>query len=109
VVILLDLCHQQPEQIQALRDDIAGLKGGSPKAPIKSSKLEGEQHPGKGRNSRGSGRDKNKRSKTQGLAIHDEVVVAPATTPPADLETIRRLIADYPEATRAAPMGNSRT
>jgi len=40
LLTLLELCHHQHEQIQALRDEIARLKGHKPKPKIKPSKLE---------------------------------------------------------------------
>ena len=43
VVQLLELCHRQQEQIQALRDEVARLKGQKPKPVIKPSALEGER------------------------------------------------------------------
>jgi hypothetical protein len=43
VVLLLELCHGQQEQIQALRDELAQLKGQKPKPVIKPSALEGER------------------------------------------------------------------
>jgi uncharacterized small protein (DUF1192 family) len=42
-VLLLELCHRQQEQIQALRDEVARLKGQKPKPVIKPSALEGER------------------------------------------------------------------
>jgi hypothetical protein len=43
VVLLLEICHGQQEQIQALRDELAQLKGQKPKPVIKPSALEGER------------------------------------------------------------------
>ena len=43
VVLLLERCHWQQEQIQALRDELAQLKGQKPKPVIKPSALEGER------------------------------------------------------------------
>ena len=39
VLIMLEFCHFQQEQVQALRDEIARLKGQKPKPNIKPSKL----------------------------------------------------------------------
>lgn len=76
VLLLLEICHQQHEEIQALRDEIARLKGGNPRPPIKPSKLESAAQDGK--RAKGKRRGKPKRRKTQQLEIHDEVTVAPA-------------------------------
>ena len=80
VVVLLEVCHRQQAELQALRDEIARLKGGNPKPPIKPSKLEGKGGTNKG--STGQGRGKNKRSKTHRLEIHEEVTVAPPVPVP---------------------------
>ena len=42
-VMLLELCHKQQEQIQALRDELARLKGQKPKPVINPSVLEGDR------------------------------------------------------------------
>ena len=83
VLRLLEICHQQQEQMQVLRDEIARLKGGNPKPPIKPSKLENQPNESAGFKRPGSGRGKHKRRKTQRLEIHDEIVVPPATPLPA--------------------------
>src|SRR5919106_725687 len=79
VLMLLEFCHFQQEQIQALRDEIARLKGQKPKPNIKPSKLEsgekGKQKQ-KGKRSR-----QGKRKKTRALAIHEVVCIAPEAVP----------------------------
>ncbi|EAR22874.1 hypothetical protein [Nitrococcus mobilis] len=81
VLLLLEICYQLHEESQALRDEIARLKGGNPKPPIKPSKLESaEQDAERHKDKR---RGKHKRSKTQRLEIHDEIVLAPVPAPPA--------------------------
>lgn len=80
-LLLLEVCHQQQAEIQALRDEIARLKGGNPRPPIKPSKLESAGH-GAGKHP-GKRRGKHKRRKTHRLEIHDEMVLAPVTAPPA--------------------------
>jgi len=82
VVLLLEICHAQQAEIQALRDEIARLKGGNPRPPIKPSKLESEPDHSAGAKRQGSARGKHKRRKTHRLEIHDEITVAPATPPP---------------------------
>ncbi|WP_291994104.1 transposase [Candidatus Accumulibacter sp. ACC003] len=75
VVLLLELCHGQQEQIQALRDEVARLKGEKPKPVIKPSALEGERTgQKKGRKPRSRG----KRHKTAELEIHESVKRQPA-------------------------------
>jgi hypothetical protein len=76
VLMLLEICHYQQEQIQELRDEIARLKGQKPKPKIKPSKLEGG---GKKRRSKRPRRGK--RSKTCNLEIHEIVVVPPKEIP----------------------------
>ena len=68
------------EQIQALSDEIAILKGLKPKPKIPKSSLEGdESQEGKGKPSGGEKRHGSaKRSKTEELAIHSTVTLVPA-------------------------------
>ncbi|EAR23625.1 hypothetical protein [Nitrococcus mobilis] len=77
--VLLESCRRQRAEIQALRDEIARLKGGNPKSPIKASKLESaEQDAERHKDKR---RGKHKRSKTHRLEIHDLIVLAPVPVP----------------------------
>jgi hypothetical protein len=77
VVALLEIIQLQQEQIQALKDEIAQLKGEKPRPKIKPSKLEpgtgskdkeGDKEPGKRPGSA-------KRSKLAELEIHETVVL----------------------------------
>jgi hypothetical protein len=80
VLTLLEVCHGLQEQIQALRDEIARLKGQHPKPLIKPSALEGDragERPKRRRKRRG------KRSKTRGLAIHQTITIPPQGGVPA--------------------------
>ena len=43
VALLLEHCHRQQEEIQALRDEIARLEGQKPKPVIRPSALEGKR------------------------------------------------------------------
>jgi hypothetical protein len=76
VLMLLEICHYQQEQIQELRDEIARLKDQKPKPKIKPSKLEG----GKKKRRDKPGR-RGKRSKTRNLEIHETVTIAPEEIP----------------------------
>ena len=75
-LMLLEICHQQQEQIQELRDEIARLKGLKPKPKIKPSKLESGTK--KKRNKPGRS---GKRSKTRNLEIHETVLIPPEKIP----------------------------
>jgi len=80
-LLLLEISHQQQAEIQALRDEIARLKGGNPRPPVKPSKLE---RPGPGtKKHKGQRRGKHKRRKTHRLEIHEEITVAPAGSVPS--------------------------
>jgi hypothetical protein len=70
VVQLLELCHRQQEQIQALRDEVARLKGQKPKPVIKPSALEGERTEKKQEQ---APKPHGKRHKTAELDIHESV------------------------------------
>jgi uncharacterized small protein (DUF1192 family) len=78
VLTLLEICHDLREEIQALRDEIARLKGQKPKPKIKPSKLESGKKKEKKRGKRGR---RGKRSKTSQLEIHETVVVPPSEIP----------------------------
>lgn len=82
VVTLLEICHYQQELIQALRDEIARLKGQKGKPAIKPSALEGNDRSAKRRQARKNKRQ-GKRSKTQTLTIHEDIEVAPQAEIPA--------------------------
>ncbi|MDN5850554.1 MAG: transposase [Nitrococcus sp.] len=89
VRLLLEIIHEQQAQIhalreenQALRDEIARLKGGNPRPRIKPSKLEGGK-PGEDQR-KGQGRGKNKRSKTRHMQIHEDVVIPPQVEVPVN-------------------------
>ena len=79
VVQLLELCHRQQEQIQALRDEVARLKGQKPKPVIKPSALEGERS---GAKKARLPKRRGKRHKTAKLEIHESVKVQPAADIP---------------------------
>ena len=76
VLMLLEICHYQQEQIQELRDEIARLKGHKPKPKIKPSKLEGGE-----KKRRDKSRRRGKRSKTRNLEIHETVTIPPEEIP----------------------------
>lgn len=89
---LLEICHQQAEQlgvqaelIQQLRDEIARLKGEQGRPQIKPSRLEkGPAQSGVGERSAGGGGKRagsDKRHKTQELEIHETIVIAPKDIP----------------------------
>ncbi|MDA2930402.1 transposase [Acidobacteria bacterium AH-259-O06] len=81
VVDLLEIIQLLQEQVQALRDEIARLKGEKPKPKIKPSKLEeGSGRKEKERN-KGKRPGSAKRSKTAKLKIHETVVVKAKNVP----------------------------
>lgn len=79
VLMLLELCHNQHEQIQELRDEIARLKNLKPKPKIRPSKLESGKKGKKKRKDTGGRRGK--RKKTGELKIHEVVRIAPEHLP----------------------------
>jgi hypothetical protein len=79
VLLLLELCHRQQEELQALRDEVARLKGQQPKPVIRPSALEGERSETKKVR---QPRLRGKRSKTAELAIHESVKRQPAEAIP---------------------------
>ena len=76
VLALLEICHQQQEQIQELRDEIARLKGQKPRPKIKPSKLESGTKKKRNKPNR-----RGKRSKTRDLEIHETIVIPPENIP----------------------------
>ena len=82
VVTLLEICHLQQEKNQALKDEIARLKGQKPKPKIKPSTLEKgpDKNKGKGKTT-GKRPGSGKRRKTRELTIHETVVVPPENIP----------------------------
>ena len=81
VLMLLEFCHYQQEQIQALRDEIARLKGQKPKPNIKPSKLENGKKEEEKKNGNGKRGRQGKRKKTHALEIHEVLCVAPENVP----------------------------
>jgi len=83
VVALLEIIQLQQEQIQALKDEIAQLKGEKLRPKIKPSKLEpwtgskGKE----GDNESGKRPGSAKRSKLDELEIHETVVLKPESVP----------------------------
>jgi len=80
VLQLLEIIQLQAEQIQNLKDEIARLKGQTPKPNIKPSKLEKGSKP-KSKNKRKKRPGSKKRHKTKHLQIHDEKVIPPDKIP----------------------------
>ncbi|MFQ5463770.1 MAG: transposase [Phycisphaerae bacterium] len=78
VLVLLEICHRQQEQIQQLRDEIARLKGEKPKPKIKPSVLEGARRDKpKGKRPK----QRCKRCKTRELMIHETRCIPPEELP----------------------------
>ena len=77
VATLLEVVSLQQEEIQALKDEIARLKGQKPKPQIKPSRLEKPTPDGSKSDHEKSGKrpGSDKRSKTAGLTIHDVKVL----------------------------------
>ena len=99
---LLELCHQQQEQlaqqaeqlalqaeqIQQLKDEIAILKGEKARPKIKPSSLTKDPPDESGEagdQSQGRRRGKPSRKKTQTLTIHDERILPPPVIPPGSI------------------------
>ena len=76
VLILLEICHYQHEQIQELRDEIARLKGQNPRPKIKPSALLSGK-----KKRRAKPKRCGKRNKTRHLEIHQTVILAPPEIP----------------------------
>ena len=79
VVDLLEIIQLLQEQVQALRDEIARLKGEKPKPKIKPSKLEAGRKEKERKKGKRPGSAK--RSKTGKLKIHETVVVKAKNVP----------------------------
>ena len=78
VLVLLEICHHQQEQIQQLRDEIARLKGEQGKPKIRPSTLEQPRAD----NTKGKRpKKRRKRRKTQQLTIHETVCISPDEVP----------------------------
>ena len=75
---LMEVLRYQTEMIQALRDEIAILKGNKPKPKIKSSELNRKDRE-QGEHGKRPGSEK--KQKTEGLEIHETVVVKPEDIP----------------------------
>jgi hypothetical protein len=80
VLMLLESLNALREENQALRDEIARLKGQKPKPDIKPSKLERRGKKDKKSNKKRPG--STKRKKSQILEIHDTVKIPPDDIPP---------------------------
>ena len=81
VVTLIEIIQLQQEQIQALKDEIARLKGQKPRPKIKPSKLEkGAGHQGV-KDGDGKRAGSLKRKKTSELLIDKTVVIKPENLP----------------------------
>ena len=80
VLKLLEMLHELYEIIQALRDEVARLKGEKSKPKIKPSKLESRRNKQTDDKTKrpGSG----KRMKSQSLEIHDTIKIPPKDLPP---------------------------
>ena len=86
VVTLLEICSLQKEIVQALKDEIARLKGQKPRPRINPSTLEkgSVKNEGKGKPA-GKRPGSAKRRKTRELTIHETVVVPPENLPEGSL------------------------
>src|SRR6056297_4039991 len=78
VLTLLELLNVLAEENQALRDEIARLKGQKTRPKIKPSSLEGDPKKPK---SSGKRPGSTKRHKTKSLEIHDTIKVPPENLP----------------------------
>ena len=79
---LLEVIHYQMEIIQAMRDEIAVLKGNNPKPTIKPGKMEKKA---KANDDKKSPKDKragsDKQNKTSELTIHDTIIIKAENVP----------------------------
>ena len=80
VLVLLEICLHQKEQIQQLRDEIARLKGEKAKPKIKPSALE-KPPEAKDKGERPKKRNKRDKTKTPELTIHETVRIRPKKMP----------------------------
>src|SRR5262245_25269103 len=80
VLLLLDIIHQQQEQIAHLQDELALLKGLKPRPKIQPSIVEAPPDPPPTTPQKRPGSDK--RPKNAQLTIHREVLVPLADPPP---------------------------
>jgi hypothetical protein len=81
VVTLIEIIQLQQEQIQALKDEIARLKGQKPRPKIKPSKLEKGASHQEAKDGSGKRPGSAKRSKTSELVIDKTVVIKPDNLP----------------------------
>ena len=81
VVTLIEIIQLQQEQIQALRDEIARLRGQKPRPKIKPSKLEKGLGHGEAKDVEGKRPGSLKRSKTSELVIDETLVIKPDNLP----------------------------
>ena len=80
VVVLLEIIALLKEQLQALKDEIARLKGHKPKPNIQPSRLEKDSQ-SKEKNGTGNRPGSAKRSKTGELEIHETRVLKAENVP----------------------------
>jgi hypothetical protein len=78
---LQEKVHLQQEQIQALRDEIAQIRGQKPKPEIKPSNLGKASAKKPKKKGKGKGSGSGKTSKTKELEIHETKVVRPDNIP----------------------------
>jgi len=83
VVQLLEVSHSQAKLIQALRDEVAKLKGNNPKPKIRPSSMEKDAGEGKGGSSSKSKKrsGSSKKKKTKELKIHKTEIIEAENIP----------------------------
>lgn len=80
---MAELCQQQSEEIERLKDDINILKGEKKRPVFKPSKLDKETNPEESSDQQPAKRaGSSKRKKTQKLVIHEDTVIQPDKTIP---------------------------